>query len=167
MQNNPEYTLKPIYYWTNHKYIALNLTMKINIIFLLTFLSINLSAQSFPIHCTFAKMYIGEYDLSQHKTTSLQLSDIDFVDVDFDGKSLFTAIYRSRQQTDTLTLSLIRESETRGDDYVEYKFISPDGFMIFLWYNLYGVPGIRELSIFHPDKTKFFYIKRKTDAPTK
>lgn len=141
--------------------------MRFCIFILLIFLSINLSAQSFPIHCTFAKMYIGEYDLSEHRTTSLQLSDIDFVDVDFDGKSSFKAIYRSEKRTDTLQLIINLDLETHGDDFVEYKFTSADGFMIFLRYNLYGVHGIRELSIFHPDKQNFFYIKRKIDASTK
>lgn len=126
---------------------------------LLTVGSIDISAQSFPIHCTFAKMYIGEYDLSG-RTTSFQLSDVDFVNVDFDGTSVFKAIYRSNRYTDTLQLILTRKSENRGDDFVEYKFTSPEGFVISLWYNLYGVPGIRELSIFHPGKTRFFYIKR-------
>lgn len=129
-------------------------------IFLLTLNQAVIFGQSFPVKCTFVKMYLGEYDLTEHRTTSLRLSEVYAVDVDFDGVSSFTAIYQSMRSSDTLRLKIVQESQTRGDDFAEYKFTSPDGFVIFLRYNLYGVPGIRELSIFHPDKTKFFYIKR-------
>lgn len=131
------------------------------IIFILVILIPDLLfGQSFPFKCTFAKMYFGEYESTEHLATSLRLSDVYAIDIDFDGISSFCAIYRSDCGTDTLNLQLVRESETKGADFVEYKFTSPEGFVILFWYNLYGVPGIRELSIFHPGKTRFFYINR-------
>lgn len=129
---------------------------------LILFLPTFAFSQSFPFQCTFAKMYFGQYSKDQHKTTKLTLTETLSVDVRFDGSSDFVAIYRSKVSSDTLQLSLRLEDVTPGDDFVEYKFIDPnEGFMVFLRYNRYYVPGIRELSIFHPDGNDFFYIKRK------
>ena len=111
-------------------------------------------------------MYLGEYSKEEHKSTKLNLTEVDFVDVRFDGVSKFKAIYRSETNVDSLDLTLTLQTETRGDDFVEYKFIDQEGFIVFLRYNLYYVSGIREMSIFHPGGKYFFYIKRIADVPS-
>ena len=133
--------------------------MRVILFLVLTFACSVASAQPHPFQVTFTKMYLGEYSMEDHRTTKLTLSEIDFVDVQFDGIDL-NAVYRSETYTYTLDLTLTLQTETRGDDFVEYKLTDSDGFIVFLRYNLYYVPCVRELSIFHPSGDYFIYIKR-------
>lgn len=139
--------------------------MRFLFLLVLTLFSMPLIGQSFPFQVTFTKMYLGEYSKEEHRTTKLTLSEIDFVDVRFDGTNL-NAIYRSESNVDSLDLTLTLQTEIRGSDFVEYKFTDQDGFIVFLRYNLYYVPCIRELSIFHPNGDYFFYIKRIANVPS-
>lgn len=128
-------------------------------------LTLTVIAQPIPFQVSFLKMYLGSYDPSGHKTTELTLSDLHHIDVTFDGKSSLVAVMYSRTNVDTLKIDHMRlETTSAGDDFVEYKYIADENFVVFLRYNRYYIAGISELSIFHPNMTKFFYIKRKKNG---
>ena len=126
--------------------------------------SIRACAQSTPFEITFTKAYLGTYDRATKAVQTLQWdTQIRSIDASFDGSTLITIFNRS-VGTDTLSLVLNLQSETAGDDFVEYKFQSIDGYLVFLRYNRYYIQGIFELSIFAPDIDRFIYIKKKKNT---
>jgi uncharacterized radical SAM superfamily protein len=133
---------------------------RISIFLLITLGTLKAFGQPDPFKVTFTKMYLGDYDPVAHAALRITPAPIDFVDVDFDGQNI-TMIYTKNHNSDTLVLILTLLDTQPGDDFVEYKYSDDDGYILFLRYARYNIPGIIELSLFHPNMKKFFYIKKK------
>jgi len=119
-------------------------------------------SQSFPFDISFGKLYSGEYDPDGHKSTSIALSkEYHYVSVSFDGNSRMSCSFYNRGVVvDTLVLDMFLLEESRGADFIEYKYTAyPGNLFVFLRYALHGVPGIMEISVFENKLTNFMYIK--------
>lgn len=119
-------------------------------------------SQSFPFDISFGKLYVGVYDTSGHESTSITVSkEYHYVSASFNGLDrLRCDFYNRGRLVDTLTLVMYRLEESRGVDFVEYKYMAnPGNVVVFLRYSLYNVPGIIEVSIFENTLTNFIYIK--------
>lgn len=132
------------------------------LLLLLFFIPTFASAQSFPFDISFGKLYVGVYDTSGHNSTSITVSkEYHYVSASFNGLDrLWCDFYNRGRLVDTLTLTMYRLEESRGVDFVEYKYMAnPGNVLVFLRYSLYNIPGVITISIFENTLTNFIYIR--------
>lgn len=132
------------------------------VIVLLAFATVRACAQPIPFQISFTRAYLGTYNSETREVKTLNWNtDITSIDVVFDGSAINCAFNNRSAAADTLNLQLTLQSTTAGDDFVEYKYRSVDGYLVFLRYNRYYIQGIFEMSIFTPDTDRFIYIKKQ------